>query len=292
MHTRFLAWWLVAIAALSGGCGDDDAPAPDAGHDAGKRDAGAAGAGAGAAAADDAGAHARPAMDAGDAGDAEPAGDDDGGSEPVIDAGESGACEGPLLPLAVGNSWTYRVTHPVDGVSTKTTRVEDEQLVGGTGPFADRIAFHVVTTKMSSAGTDRTESWQGVRSDSSVVRYREVSFKAGTMTVNGEEFWEPYKLRIDESPAHVLEGATWHEKYTETKVKGGVATPTERDDAWVVDATDVPCGPVQGRMLSCLKVRKKSDGAAEGKTYLYARCVGKVREEGAQTEELVDYSVE
>jgi hypothetical protein len=204
--------------------------------------------------------------------------------------GDSGACA--FLPLAVGNSWTYRVTNPVDGVSMKVQTIDAEQLVGGTGPNADETAFHAVTSKMSGAGMDKTESWQAVLSDGRVVRYREVEYKAGAATTNGEEHWDPYKLRIDQTPEHLVAGATWDEKYSETKIdKNGVATTAARDDGWMVEAVDVPCGPVRGQMLSCIKLTKGVDGADTGKTYWFAPCVGKVREQGTQVEELTDFTL-
>jgi hypothetical protein len=192
--------------------------------------------------------------------------------------------------MAVGNRWTYRVTDG-NGVSMKTSTVMGMEPVGGSGPNASTMAFHVVTTKQSAAGMDQTESWQGVLENGSVVRYRELAFQAGSTTSNGEDFWEPYKLRLDASAERTAEGATWQELYTETKVQMGVATPAPRNDGWLVEAVDVPCGPVNGEMLSCIQVRKTVDGAQAGKVYLFARCVGKVREQGTQLEELTDFAV-
>jgi hypothetical protein len=193
--------------------------------------------------------------------------------------------------MAVGNSWTYKVTQPVNGVSTKTTVVDKMQVVGGTGPNAAKMAFHVITMKTSGGVSDTSESWQDVLSDDTVVRYRELAYAAGSTTPNGEDYWDPYKLRVDNAPAHTVKAAAWDEIYTETKVAAGTPTSASRKDGWVVDDVDVACGPVQGAMLSCIKFSKKVDGAASGKSYWYARCVGKVREEGAQTEELTDYTV-
>ena len=193
--------------------------------------------------------------------------------------------------MAVGNSWTYRVISPVDGTSTKVNTIDGEEKVGGTGPSADEVAFHALTTKTSGAGMDMTESWQGVLEDGSVVRYREVSYKAGSTTSNGEEHWDPYKLRIDNSAEHIEADASWDESYSETKINNGVPITAARKDGWTVDGVDVPCGPVKGRMLSCIKLSKAADGADSGKTYWYARCIGKVREMGTQVEELTDYEL-
>jgi hypothetical protein len=213
------------------------------------------------------------------------------GSAGVASDAGAGPCDGPLLPMAVGNSWTYRVTNPVDGVSMKTTTVESFGPLGGTGPNANEMAFHVVTSKVSGQVSDRTESWQGVLEDDTVVRYRELSFPAGTMQSDGEVSWDPYKLRISESAEQTVVGASWNETYTETEIKNGVPMASARSDGWSVDAVDVPCGPVDGEMLSCIRISKTADGSMAGKTYLFARCIGKVREEGTQVEELVEHTV-
>lgn len=263
------------------GCGSKD---PDDGDDQGPS-AGSGGKGSSGGARDSGSEHdAGSVHDAGsthDAGGAQDAGERDAGAE----------CQGGFLPMAVGNRWTYRVISPVDGVSMKEQVIDGKEVVGGTGPNADETAFHAVTMKMSGQGMDKTESWQAVLADGSVVRYREVEYKAGTETANGEEHWDPYKLRIDQSPEHLGAGATWDERYAETKIDKGVATTASRDDGWKVDAVDVPCGPVNGEMLSCIKLSKGTDGADSGKSYWFARCVGKVREQGSQVEELVDYAL-
>jgi hypothetical protein len=222
---------------------------------------------------------------AGSAGDAAGAGGAAGSS--------ASQCDGRFLPMAVGNSWTYRVTNPVDGVSMKITEVDKMSKVGGAGPNAGKTAFHVVTSKQSGAMMDMSESWQDVLADGSVVRYRELSFSTGTTQANGEDSWDPYKMHFDQSPEHVASGASWDERYTETKIdKNMVTTSATRTDSWTVDAVDVPCGPVKGEMLSCIKLSKTAGGGGGSKTYLFAPCVGKVREEGTQTEELTDYSVQ
>ena len=233
------------------------------------------------------GSGGRTAQDAGDRGGAGIAADDDAGG-----GGPEACPDGPLLPMAVGNTWTYRVVDAVGGVTTKTTTVEGMELVGGSGPNASKTAFRVTTMKASGSVTDLTESWQDVLADGSVVRYRELGYSSGTTQVNTEDVWDPYKLRVDQSPEHTTIGAAWNEQYLETKTQNGITTaPAARNDGWVVDDVGVPCGPVDGQSLTCVKLRKTIDGAASGKTYYFARCVGKVREEGVQVEELTDFSL-
>jgi hypothetical protein len=273
MHKRWVLGLMLSGAVLAA-CGSKDPDADDNDPEGGKGGRGSAGKGGSGA---DAGAGR---------------GGRDGGGAGRDDGGLASECEhDAYLPMAVGNTWTYRVTSAIDGVSTKVNAIDGEEKVGGTGPHADEVAFHALTTKTSGAGMDMTESWQAVLDDGSVVRYREISYRAGSNTPNGEEHWTPYKLRIDNSAEHIAAGAKWDEIYTETKItNNGVPLDASRKDGWIVEAVDEPC-EVAGEMLSCLKLRKTADGADGGKTYWYARCVGKVREMGTQTEELMSYEL-
>jgi hypothetical protein len=156
---------------------------------------------------------------AGAAGDANSGGDGTGGSEGA--AGMPGVVpEGALLPWVTGNTWSYRVTN-AGVVSEKTTTVGELQEVGGMGPNAGLMAFHVVTAK-GVDGTDRTESWQAPHPDAPerIVRYREQSFGAVTGVLEQEEHWDPEKLHIDGSADRTVTGATWLERYDETSLRG------------------------------------------------------------------------
>ncbi len=214
---------------------------------------------------------------------------DDAGADadPVSDSGPATdmvAETMPLLPWREGNTWTYRVLS--NGVeSTKVTRVEAEEEVGGTGPNSKKRAFRVVTTKGVS---DRTVSWQA-NLGQLVVRYREQSFAASTQALKLEEHWDPYKLRIDNSPEGRAAGAAWVEEYQETKLPVGLpSVVADRRDQWVVDSPSeevtVPAGTFRAVVL-----QKASVGTP--KTYWFVPGIGKVKEMGGQTEELVSYEV-
>lgn len=208
---------------------------------------------------------------------------------PDVDAGagDAGATPDPelepYLPLAEGTRWTYDVTD--DGVVTrKVTTVGAEELVGGTGPNADVLAFKVTTEK--NDGNDETISWQA-RSGALVVRYREQAF--GPSGLDLDEHWAPYKLRLDESLERIAEGAMWQEVYEETKLVINQAPVTsERVDTWTVLGTNEPV-TVPAGTFDCLHVRKI--GLSSNKEYWFARGVGKVKEVGGQTEELVSVEV-
>ena len=228
-----------------------------------------------------------------DGGGGSPSKDDDAGRKPETDAGggTSGSGGGgggddelSLLPWASGNTWTYRVTG--DGtVGEKVTTVGALEKVGGDGPHADEMAFKVETKK---GAMDQTISWQ-VEIDGKVVRLREQSFSAKTGALELEETWDPYKLHVDNAPAHRKIGASWLEEYDETKMPAG-KTPTTviARDRWTVNAVNesvtVPAGTFDAIVL-------QKAGGSNLKLYWYVPGVGKVKETGGQTEELLSYEV-
>jgi hypothetical protein len=199
---------------------------------------------------------------------------------------------GDLLPWKEGNTWTYSVTDDAGNATQKRTTVGPLEPVGGTGPNKDRMA-HKVTTHKDDTGDgldlDETASWQAKEGER-VVRYREQAFVRGTQTLDLEEHWTPSKLHVDSSAAHTAIGATWLESYKETKLPVG-ATPiydAQASDRWFVERREmvtVPAGT-----FDALVLRKVSVAAAE-KTYWYAPGVGKVKETGGQTEELIAYEL-
>lgn len=208
----------------------------------------------------------------------------DGGDVEVRDDAGSVKDSRPLMPWKEGNRWTYRVLS--NGVeTTKVVTIGAQEPVGGTGPNSEKIAFKVVTTKGAS---DRTESWRAVLGQR-VVRYRELSFSATTQQVNVEEHWDPYKIYVDGSDERIAEGASWVEEYQETKQPVGLAATTlTKRDRWTVDSpreeVTVPAGTFQAIVL-------QKAGGTSIKTYWFVPGVGKVKETGGQTEELVSYEV-
>lgn len=201
------------------------------------------------------------------------------------DAGTGGGSEdGAFLPWKEGNTWTYRVTNNGE-VSMKVTTVLAEEKVGGSGPNADEVAFKVVTKK---GELDQTISWQAVQGDS-VVRFREQSFHAETGELELEEHWDPYKLHFDGSADHTMAGASWLEIYDETKTAAdGEPETQEARDRWEVDSPEEEVTVPAGTFRAVVVVKA---GGGSLKTYWYARGVGKVKETGGQTEELVSYEV-
>lgn len=200
--------------------------------------------------------------------------------------------EGPLLPWAVGNTWSYNVTDT--GVtSLKTTTIGELELVGGDGPHADVMAYHVTTAKGTDLN-DHTESWQMPSADNPdrIIRLREQSFDASSGKLELDEYWDPGKLHIDGSAEHTVAGASWLELYEETKVAVMLAPTTHTArDLWSVIGDDetvvVPAGTFEHAIHF-----QKAGGSDIAKNYWYLRGVGKLKETGSQTEELTEYHLE
>lgn len=209
-----------------------------------------------------------------------------GGNDGGAGAGTAGvpATTGALLPWKEGNSWTYRVTSGKGTVTTKKTTILPLEPVGGTGPNKDVMANKVITEKAD--GADETQSWQALVGDQ-VVRYRELSFDAKGGMVELEEFWTPYKLRVDGTRLTV---GTWTEKYTETKIEVGKSpVTTEKTDTWEVwkenERVTVPAGTFDAIVI------RRTNASDSAKVYWFVRGIGKVRETGGQMEELVSYEL-
>ncbi|WNG19967.1 hypothetical protein [Cystobacter fuscus] len=207
-----------------------------------------------------------------------------GGATAPAPSGEDDASQGSLLPWSEGNRWTYRVT--ADGaVSQREVTVGPLEAVGGTGASREVMAHRVTTREDSGA---MTLDWQE-RSDTRMVRYREQTFDAGATSARSEEWWEPSKLYLDETPEHLVVDASWIESYQETKQKAGKSANTETTrDLWKVislgESVTVPAGTFQA-----IVVRKT--GTSKIKTYWFVRGIGKVKETGEETEELLSYEV-
>ena len=204
---------------------------------------------------------------------------DGGGSD------STNACQRPsgaLLPWKVGNKWTYTVTE-TGVVATKITTIEALEAVGGTGPNATKMANKVVTKK---GVMDQTISWQALIGEK-VVRYREQSYGATSGMLELEEHWDPYKLHIDGSAEHMVPTPdAWFETYKETKLRvGGQPVTATAMDAWQV-ASECEVVEVLGTKYNALKVTKFG---GDLKTYWYVPGIGKVKETGGQTEELVKF---
>jgi hypothetical protein len=223
-----------------------------------------------------------------------------------------GACSGPRIeylqddgvaqgasermPLSLGNSWTFVVSddHGDPPIEKTQTVLRRERV--GLGPNADVDAFFVVTSKVGDESADKTESWQGVVADPAsaalrVVRYREVSYDKATGLAEMDEYWDRYRLRVDDF--HVAAMEPWTEKYTESKLpsEGEPEFDVARTETFSVASDDELVTVPAGTFHAVVLVRHAED-PDDDKRYWFAKGVGKVKERGGKTEELVDCVVD
>lgn len=214
--------------------------------------------------------------------------DDGGGGGGGGDTDGGGGGEGGrYFPLEVGATWTYRVTDlGTAAVSSKTQSVEDFEEVGG--DKAGVMAFRLRSEKDNGYSL----SWQE-DAGTAIVRHREESYDQ-TDLFESEDWFDPGKLRIDESEAHVAQGATFTDTYTEMSIdhtNGDMTTTTSKTEEWRVEAVDEEVEVPAGTFV-CLRLFRSNDGNGTQKRYWFARGVGKVKETGgAQIEELASYSL-
>jgi len=216
-----------------------------------------------------------------------------------------------FYPQKVGNSWTYLVTPVVDVdlPSYKIVTIDALETVGGEGASAGRPAFRHTTCKSAptveacskpASDTNRIDKnigWMGMNG-LSLANYREQAFKRGTDMLVEEDWWVPSRLKIDMSPAHTMAGATWTDTYKEFKhPTAGKTTTTTQNEKWTVLAVGEtvtitpPTGPPR-TYPNCIKLTHDNNSGSMTKTFWYARGIGKVKESGAQIEELIDYKVQ
>jgi hypothetical protein len=203
--------------------------------------------------------------------------------------GNTGDCElggqasnDRYLPYDVGNVWRFRATKVSTGeVSTKRTEVTEEITPDGeTEP---------VTVQITTKSNGTTETWQ--RLDGDVLRrYKQIDYDE-TGAIERSNVYDPSRVRLDETAAHLADGATWTEEfenieYDPAGIETGRLVVTE---TWTILGVDVPCESPLGT-FECLHVQRMAsdaDGGSVAKEYWYARGLGKVREEGDTIEELL-----
>jgi hypothetical protein len=214
-------------------------------------------------------------------------GDDNGGGPDG--GGGGGDCEmgghatsDRYFPFDVGNVWRYRVTD----LGTNEVSVKRSELTESTTPEGETEPVIVqITTKTNGS----TETWNRVVGDS-VRRFKQIDHDA-TNAIQRSNVYDPSRLRLDESAAHLTVGTTWTEQFAniEFDPSGTQTGSIQVTETWNVVGIDEACETPWGS-LQCLHVHREasdSDGGSVAKDYLYARGYGKVREEGATLEELI-----
>jgi hypothetical protein len=211
----------------------------------------------------------------------------DGGPGPLPGDDVPTPLDKRYLPLAMGLTWTYRVID--GGIASMKTQVVEALEAPPVDSKKSVKAFRVKTTK---GANDHTVSWQEPIGNI-LARHLEQSFAPGSTTPSLTEWWEPYKIRLDMRPSRLQAGVVFNVTYTEyNQVAGGQVTMTVRNEKWSILSTTEPVMAMGMMFKDVLMVRRQGTdaGAASDKTYWYARGVGKLKEVGGQTEDLMAFS--
>jgi hypothetical protein len=213
--------------------------------------------------------------------------DPDGGMDVTPDGKPAPLCPQPLaarlFPLSVGSTWSYTITEPGKPTKQKSAKVEAYEDIGGAK--AGIMGYRLRSEKLDGV----TVSWQQDTCES-VIRHREQSYDIANVFLT-DQIYTPSKLRVDETAAHTAAGATWLVSYSETelnKVTGATKT-VSKDENWSVvaisESITVPAGT-----FNAIHLRKTTSGSAD-KSFWFAPGIGKLKETGSQTEELLSYTI-
>ena len=225
-----------------------------------------------------------------------------GGGDPSQPTGDGGTgaqqdpCPAGFIPLKKGSVWKYFVRDTSSQLTTmKETVIEDLVEV----PMVPGTMAYRIRTRKGISLRDQTVSWQN-RVGATVLRYQEIAYHlpVGTAPPMEDivEWWSPAKLRLDESPERMRQGATWTLEYKETSVEGGIRTDRMRSERWNVVGVneEVRTGGQTYRALHVQRLGAESassGSAGSDKHYWFACGVGKVKETGGQTEELTEFTL-
>jgi len=213
-----------------------------------------------------------------------------GGSDtapPIVDDQDVGTptvTTGPYQPLTVGTTWAYHVDDQ-GVVYDKQSAVEAFEDMGGA--IAGTMGFKVrETVKAAIQLTWYEQTGTDVRR-----HHDQLTDDTGRML--SDEWYDPYLLRVDEAPEHLVKGATWTINYAHTKTTSSKPTATtNQSETWTVDGVDLVTAVPAGT-FNALKVTRTDTSDGSTKTQWFVRGVGKVRERtgAGHFEELTTYTI-
>jgi hypothetical protein len=150
-----------------------------------------------------------------------------------IDPGSVQPTTGPYQPLMIGATWTFHINDK--GVEyDKTVAIAALEDLGGAKAGTMAYRSH------SSIPTESQDTWYQAVGDL-VVRHHERDFDASGAIMKSEEWYDPYRLRVDGSPEHLVPGATWTWTYSHTKTTSSKPTITRMiTETWTIDGVDEP----------------------------------------------------
>ncbi|WP_163996849.1 hypothetical protein [Pyxidicoccus caerfyrddinensis] len=200
-----------------------------------------------------------------------------------------------LWPLTTGSSWVYDIKDPVQGEFKKTVTVLGPREVPDTQGKMTAVLVHSRQDRTQSGMVYEEYSWQLELTNGLVVRLREEDHKDGAQI--RATIWSPATVK---SVARAPESLPWsYQSAVQEQTVLGDGTKEDSDPtySWRVVEKGLTLQTKAGTFTNVIKVqRDKLNDAGEVKegkerTYWLAPGVGKIREEGERTEELVSYDV-
>lgn len=188
--------------------------------------------------------------------------------------GADGGVDLSIFPVAPGMKWTYRVTSGSGEVAEKV------QTVTGTIAYEGKAAFRFETQRV---GLKEAVSVQAVEGDR-VLRLEEWNYENQALVERDR--YVPSSVRVDR--AKISAGDTYQDQHDKELLdeQGNLISKKRVIYNFFVEAAaelvEVPAG-----RLPCVRVRREEVGKDSSKTYWYSPGIGKVKEIGGQTEELL-----
>jgi serine/threonine-protein kinase len=194
-----------------------------------------------------------------------------------------------FMPLATGNSWTYRITDPstgqVDPVDKTITidREGDER-----GLKAGVRGYRLLRQDTNG------QAYRWIRDTGNAVVWDHDEWFDSAGAPTRAIFYVPYRLRVDHRCERRVVGASWTEAYEaiESAMPNAAARTSQMRERWTVEAVDeaitVPAGTFRA-----MRIHRLNEATNTDSTYWFAPGVGKVKEFSPpkEQEELVRFTV-
>lgn len=190
------------------------------------------------------------------------------------------------MPVVEGAWWTYDTIDADSGTrERRTQRVGPFEAMAS--PKEGVIASPLITEKQ----TGTIINWQE-DTGTAVVRHRQLD-EAGE--VYRDDIYDAFKLRLDEAPERLVEGARYTQSYvTRSVIDGSEVLVERRTEQWDVASDgewiEVPAGRFCAMQVT--RQRTTDEDLGQVKRYWFTRGVGKIMERSERSEEvLTDFDV-
>ncbi|WP_426750820.1 hypothetical protein [Myxococcus sp. Y35] len=207
---------------------------------------------------------------------------------------EEPAASQSMWPLTTGSTWVYDIQDPVQGNFQKRVTVVGPGEVPGQ-PGINAIQVHSRQDRVLNGFVYEEYSWQVELTNGLVVRLREDDYRDGQQLRSTT--WNPATVK---SVARVPDALPWTYRSDVLEyISMGDGSQEQKDPTyiWKVLETGVTVQTRAGTFTNAVKIqRDKVNNQGEVKQdktryYWLVPGIGKVREEGERTEDLVSYDI-